>query len=112
MRDAYSGACAVTGEHSAPALEAAHIVPYREGGPHRIDNGLLLRSDVHRLFDRGYVTITPDLRFRVGDSLRDEFSNGRSYYPLSGSRIAVPTDAALAPKRDHLEWHKTHVFRG
>jgi putative restriction endonuclease len=112
VRDAYSGACAVTGEHSAPALEAAHIVPYREGGPHRIDNGLLLRSDVHRLFDRGYVTVTPDLEFRVGDSLRDEFSNGRSYYPLSGSRIAVPTDAALSPDRDRLQWHMENVFRG
>jgi len=112
VRDAYSGACAVTGEHSSPALEAAHIVPYREGGPHRIDNGLLLRSDVHRLFDRGYVTVTPDFEFRVGDSLRDEFSNGRSYYPLSGSRIAVPMDNTLAPDRERLEWHTENVFKG
>lgn len=112
VRDAYSGACAVTGEHSTPALEAAHIVPYRDGGPHRIDNGLLLRSDVHRLFDRGYVTVTPDFEFRVGDSLRDEFSNGRSYYSLSGSRIAIPMNSALSPDPDRLKWHTENVFKG
>ena len=112
VRDAYAGACAVTGEHSSPALEAAHIVPYRDGGPHRIDNGLLLRSDVHRLFDRGYVTVTPDLEFRVGERLRDEFSNGRSYYPLSGSRIAVPANADWRPDRDRLAWHGAMVFNG
>lgn len=60
VRDAYAGACAVTGEHSSPVLEAAHIVPYGRGGEHRVDNGVLLRSDLHRLFDRGYVTVTPD----------------------------------------------------
>jgi len=112
VRDAYSGACAVTGEHSAPALEAGHIVPYRDGGPHRIDNGILLRSDVHRLFDRGYVTVTPDFEFRVGDSLREEFSNGRSYYPLSGSRVAVPERSEFWPDQTSLAWHNEHVFKG
>jgi putative restriction endonuclease len=112
VRDAYSSACAVTGEHSSPALEAAHIVPYRDGGPHRIDNGLLLRSDVHRLFDRGYVTVTPDLQFRVGDALRDEFSNGRSYYPLNGSLINVPTNDEWQPDRHRLAWHGEMVFKG
>jgi hypothetical protein len=43
VRDAYRGACAVTGEHCIPVLEAAHIVPYARDGQHRVDNGLLLR---------------------------------------------------------------------
>ncbi|MCL5735370.1 MAG: HNH endonuclease [Actinobacteria bacterium] len=90
VRDAYHGACAVTREHSLPALEAAHIQPYVQGGQHRVDNGLLLRSDLHRLYDRGYVTVTPDYVFRVGDSLRDDFKNGRSYYGLDGAKIPVP----------------------
>jgi putative restriction endonuclease len=67
VTDAYQRACAVTGEHSLPALEAAHILPYGQGGEHRVDNGLLLRSDLHRLYDRGYVTVTPDYVFRVSD---------------------------------------------
>jgi putative restriction endonuclease len=67
---------------------------------------------VHRLFDRGYVTVTPDFEFRVGESLRDEFSNGRSYYPLSGSRIAVPADTADSPDPERLKWHTENVFKG
>lgn len=112
VRDAYAGACAVTREHSLPALEAAHIVPYRDGGPHSLDNGLLLRIDVHRLFDRGYVTVTPDGTFRVGQQLREEFSNGRTYYPLDGATIALPEDAAARPDPDRLAWHGEHVFLG
>ncbi|TLM99145.1 MAG: HNH endonuclease, partial [Actinobacteria bacterium] len=112
VRDAYKGACAVTGEHSGPVLEAAHIVPYGRGGEHRVDNGLLLRSDLHRLYDRGYVTVTPDHEFLVGDSLREDFNNGRSYYALSGSRIALPDNVAWQPNRERLEWHRQEVFRG
>lgn len=112
VRDAYGRACAVTGEHSEPVLEAVHIVPYAKGGEHRVDNGLLLRSDLHRLYDAGYVTVTPDYVFRVGDSLRQDYRNGRSYYSLSGSRIALPDKPFLRPDRDRLEWHQREVFRG
>ena len=49
------GACAVSGEHSFPALEAAHVRPYADGGAHALPNGLLLRADVHRLYDAGYA---------------------------------------------------------
>jgi putative restriction endonuclease len=63
---AYERACAVTGEHSLPALEAAHIRPFAEGGTHDVSNGLLLRADLHRLFDRGYVTVTPKLEHLGG----------------------------------------------
>lgn len=55
--DAYGGRCAVTGEKTLPVLEAAHIKPYAEEGPHEIDNGILLRSDLHILFDDGYITV-------------------------------------------------------
>jgi putative restriction endonuclease len=58
ITDTYERHCAVTGEKALPALEAAHIQPVTHEGKHRIDNGLLLRSDIHRLFDSGYVTIT------------------------------------------------------
>lgn len=112
VRDAYGGACAVTGEHSVPVLEAAHIMPYARGGAHRVDNGLLLRSDLHRLFDRGYVTVTPDYEFLVGERLREEFKNGRSYYSLSGTRIALPPVDGLRPNQNFLAWHQQEVYRG
>lgn len=112
VRDAYDGACAVTHEHSHPVLEAAHIKPYALGGLHRVDNGLLLRRDLHRLFDRGYVTVSPDYVFQVGERLRADFKNGRSYYGMSGSRIALPGPEALQPDKQLLEWHMKEVFKG
>ena len=112
VRDAYKGACAVTHEHSQPVLEAAHIRPYARGGPHDVDNGLLLRRDLHRLFDLGYVTVTPDHLFRVGNRLREEFKNGRSYYELNNTRIEVPPESVLQPSKTALEWHGATIFRG
>jgi putative restriction endonuclease len=87
-------------------------MPYGRGGEHRVDNGLLLRRDLHRLFDRGYVTVTPDHIFRVGDKLREEFKNGRSYYGLNTSKIRVPTYESWRPNRDFLDWHAREVFKG
>jgi putative restriction endonuclease len=58
--EAYGRACAVTGEHSLPALDAAHIRSYDQEGPHEVRNGILLRADLHRLFDKGYLTVTPN----------------------------------------------------
>jgi HNH endonuclease len=68
--DIYRRRCAVTQERTLPALEAAHIRPYGDGGEHEVRNGLLLRRDIHSLFDAGYVTVTPDLRFEVGRRIR------------------------------------------
>jgi putative restriction endonuclease len=110
--DAYSRACAVTEEHSLPALEAAHIRSYANDGPHEIRNGLLLRADLHRLFDTGYVTVTPDLRLEVGRRLREHYKNGRSYYPLHGAAIHPPAATPHRPDKAFLEWHNEHVFRG
>jgi len=77
-----------------------------------LDNGLLLRSDVHTLFDEGYVTVTPDHRFLVGKRLKKDFDNGEPYYPLSGTRIWLPGRAEDRPRREYLEWHADTVFRG
>jgi putative restriction endonuclease len=109
--DAYDRACCVTSEHSLPVLEAAHIRPYAEGGEHAVSNGLPLRRDLHRLFDLGYVTITPDLTFLVGERLRVEFHNGRSYYQLHGSQVRIPQRQELRPSPEALAWHNEAVFR-
>ncbi len=109
---AYTHACAVTGEHSLPALEAAHIRPYADGGTHEIENGLLLRSDIHRLFDKGYLAVTPDHRFLVGKGLKDDFSNGHSYYPLNGKEIRLPAAVFQHPNAKLLQWHLENKFRG
>ena len=104
--------CAVTGEHSLPALEAAHIFPYADGGPHDVRNGLLLRADIHKLHDRGYVTVTPDYAFRVSPELDESFHNGKIYYDLNGSSILLPKSEEDWPSREFLDYHSKEVFRG
>jgi putative restriction endonuclease len=112
VTEAYGRACAATGEHSLPALEAAHIMPFTEDGPHEVANGLLLRSDVHRLFDRGYVSVDSDHRLLVSDRLRDHFQNGKSYFPMRGQPIYVPNVLADRPDPVLLRWHREHRFLG
>lgn len=113
VTDAYKRSCAITSEHSLPALEAAHIKPFTEDGPHAVKNGLLLRSDFHRLFDRGYITVTPEYKIEVSGRLKEEFSNGRSYYPFHGRTLNhLPLSANEKPDRELLIWHNENVFRG
>jgi putative restriction endonuclease len=107
---AYGGACAVSQEHSLPVLEAAHIRPYGDDGTHDVVNGLLLRADIHRLFDAGYVTVTPDRRFVVSRRLAQEWENGKAYYALEGREIRLPTRAADRPDPELLRWHNENVF--
>lgn len=112
VTDAYQRRCAVTGEKTLPVLEAAHIRPYAEDGPHRISNGLLLRSDLHKLFDLGYITVTPELRLEVSARLREEWKNGREYYAHHGKPLAIePMELASRPGREFLAWHNEHRFK-
>ena len=110
VTSAYARSCAVSGEHSLPVLDAAHIRPYSGEGDHRVSNGLLLRTDIHRLFDKGYVTVSPDFRFEVSARLREEFANGKIYYALHGTPVRLPAKAADSPDKKMLQWHNEHVF--
>jgi putative restriction endonuclease len=111
LRRAYRGQCAVTGEHAVPVLEAAHIQPYLGPASNHPQNGIVLRSDLHRLYDRGYVTVTPELRLEVSGRLREEFENGKPYYDMAGQRVRVPPEAHLVPSAQALGWHAENVFR-
>jgi putative restriction endonuclease len=112
VTDTYERRCAVTKEKALPVLEAAHIQSVSQGGQHRIDNGLLLRSDIHRLFDRGYVTVTPDHRFLVSRKLKEDFDNGEPYYPFHGAELWLPKESDARPSREFLQWHADTVFKG
>jgi len=112
VTEAYDWGCAVTGEHSLPALDAAHIQPYGEGGPHDVSNGVLLRADLHRLFDLGYVTISPDLNLVVSRALKSDYDNGHTYYPMHGQPIHVPGSESERPAGEFVGWHNENVFRG
>lgn len=111
VMDAYSRACAITQEHSLPALEASHIQPYAKDGPHDVRNGILLRADLHRLFDQGYVTITLEHHVEISPRLKVDYQNGRSYYPLHGALASLPTAPNDTPRPDFLRWHNERVYR-
>ncbi len=110
VTDSYHRRCAVSGERTLPALDAAHIKPFADGGAHEASNGILLRRDIHSLFDAGYVTITPQLKFEVSTRIKEEFENGRHYYELHGQAIAVPDNPIFAPDLSALSWHNEWKF--
>jgi putative restriction endonuclease len=110
ITDNYQRRCAVTGEKALPVLDAAHIRPVNAGGQHRLDNGLLLRADVHRLFDAGYVTVSPEGHFLVSRRLKDDFDNGEPYMPFHGKRIWLPGEPTSRPNVGALDWHASNIF--
>jgi putative restriction endonuclease len=112
VTDAYRRRCAITGERTLPALEAAHIKPFSDGGSHDPSNGLLLRRDIHALFDSGYVTVTPDLRFNVSRRIKEEFENGRQYYQFHGQPIAPAISPDRNPDTTSLSWHNKQRYLG
>lgn len=112
VTDLYSRRCAVTRERTLPALEAAHIRPFADGGEHAASNGILMRRDLHSLFDQGYVTITPEYRFEVSRRIREEFENGRHYYDLHGSTVDVPGNVQQRPETTALAWHNESRYLG
>ena len=111
VQEAYARQCAVTHHQILPTLQAAHILPVSEGGPHRVDNGLLLRSDVHTMFDRGYIAVDEEFRLRVSSRLRTEFGNGEEFYSKEGNVIALPLTTGNRPSAEFLSWHLQKVFR-
>ncbi len=111
VTDAYQRRCAITGENTLEVLQAAHIYPFAQGGPHEITNGMLLRMDFHKLFDEGLVTVDPDYRVHVSDRIRQKYYNGKAYYRLDNQPLAVlPDNPSQRPDRDRLDWHFNNVF--
>ena len=113
VTDAYQRRCAITGEKTLPVLEAAHIKPYAEEGPHSVNNGILLKSDFHTLYDNGYMTITPDFHIEVSRKLHEDYGNGKDYYKYHGSKLLIlPGTVSQRPSAEYLDWHNQNVYLG
>lgn len=112
VTDAYQRRCAIRGESTLMALEAAHIVPYSGEGGHDVRNGLLLRADFHRLFDAGLVSVTPELRVRVSRRIKEEWFNGKVYYRLDNEPLSVvPIHPSMRPDPNLLDWQYRNRFQ-
>jgi putative restriction endonuclease len=112
VMDNYDRRCAVTGERTLPVLDAAHIKPFSLVMEHDPRNGIFLRSDIHTLFDRGYVTVSEDHRFEVSRRLKEDWENGRDYYALHGREIRLPALVEARPEPALLRWHAENLFLG
>ncbi|WP_433546554.1 HNH endonuclease [Streptomyces sp. CA-294286] len=99
----YGMICAATGPAPAEVLEAAHIRPFATTERHRVEEGLLLRADIHRLFDSGLLAISSDLRVHVAPSLRGHLA----YSELEGAPLHVPPGCTL--DLDAIEEHHAAV---
>lgn len=100
LLEAYGQCCAITGCNAVAVLEAAHILPYRGEHTHRADNGLLLRSDIHTLFDLGLLWITATHQVSIADTLR-----GTDYDYLDAQALRLPAQAEHHPNPAHLAAH-------
>lgn len=103
LLDAYSGRCAMTGCDAVDALEAAHIVPYRNVSSNTISNGLLLRADVHTLFDLYLISADPEsCQLTVAPSLRSS-----DYGDLHGALLSRARTSERLVSHAALEWHRS-----
>ncbi len=112
VTEAYGRQCAITNGKVLPALDAAHIKPYGEGGAHMKSNGILLRKDIHSIFDAGYVTIKDDFTFSVSNKVKEVFNNGEEYLRLHGTLVRRPERKADWPDTELLKWHNKERYLG
>lgn len=113
VADSYLRRCAISGERTLPVLDAAHIKPCSASGDNSLSNGILLRSDLHTLFDAGYLTITDDYHVEVSQRIREDFGNGRDYYKHHGSSlVSFPNELWRVPSKENLHWHNNNVYLG
>lgn len=98
---AYGERCAFTGDAVAQVLEAAHIEPYRLRGLNAISNGLLLRADIHTLFDLGLIAID-----KANHILVSKLLNGSPYADMRGKILRTPKGAKQQPNASALEAHR------
>jgi len=110
ITELYQRQCALTDGKVLPALDAAHIRPFSEGGKHSKSNGILLRKDIHSVFDAGYATFDRDYRFVVSAKVKEIFDNGTEYLRLHGTLLRLPSNPAERPDPQALIWHNDCRF--
>ncbi|MBD2525359.1 HNH endonuclease [Nostoc sp. FACHB-133] len=98
---AYQGKCAITGFGPDKVLQAAHIIPYLGSETNHPSNGILLRVDIHVLFDQHLLSIDPkSYEVVISPSLC-----GTNYEGLGGKKLLLPDKDRFKPNSIALEQH-------
>lgn len=101
LLDAYGTHCAATNYDVAEGLEAAHIRPYRGAHTNETRNGLLLRADIHNLFDYGIIGVDPEAMKIV----LNQRARRSKYSQLHDQPLRLPEDSTRHPDRELLQRH-------
>ncbi|MES1933278.1 hypothetical protein T35B1_11742 [Salinisphaera shabanensis T35B1] len=100
----YGLRCMVTGVTTAAVIEAAHIAPYGGRATNTVENGLLLRTDIHRLFDAGLMSIDPQtLRLEFAESVTDA-----AYADLAGRGLLLQAPSRISIAALRTRWQAFH----
>ncbi|WP_203857932.1 HNH endonuclease [Plantactinospora mayteni] len=105
LMQAYDGRCAISGCDVEAALQAAHISPYDGPATNTVRNGLLLRADLHNLFDRGLLWIDDEFRVRLAGSVHSHYAE---HY---GRPLRLPTRPEHRPDRAALRLHQVTIAK-
>lgn len=105
IRSAYVNTCAISGAFEQSALVAAHILPVKNKGRHSVNNGLLLRADLHNLFDSGLISIDRTYKVHVSSLVRD-----KKYRKFNGKKLKLPSSRRLWPDPIALNRHLKEIF--
>ncbi|WP_206444886.1 HNH endonuclease [Burkholderia ambifaria] len=108
LMEAYAGRCAVTGCAVEAILEGAHIRPYAAGGAttNVVNNGMLLRADIHTLFDRGLLWVDCNGHIQLARELHSS-----EYVIFRGQPVRLPQHECDHPHPSHLTHHRVHTAR-
>ena len=106
---AYNNRCAVSSMRVVEVLEAAHIQPYIDERSNHIQNGICLRSDIHRLLDGGLISIDENFCLLVSKKLKNASS---AYAKLDARELRLPTRDENRPSRAAVRYHRQHMFVG
>ena len=114
VMNAYNYKCAITGKVIRYKrgkidlfnLEAAHIKPHAHQGTYLPCNGIALSRDLHFAFDKGFFTISDDLKVVVSEKLKDDWF----YKEYNGKPLYVPQEPFFRPNPLFLKHHREHVF--
>lgn len=98
LTSTYSNKCCVTGETTPELIEAAHIQPYIDEKSNHVKNGLLLRIDIHKLFDNGLMYIDEDFKIHISPQVKSDY-----YQNLDGSQIELPKNENFFPSKEALK---------
>mgnify|MGYP001032738397 CR=1 FL=1 len=110
LLSAYSNRCAVTGVGAEVCLEAAHIDPYSQDQNHDVSNGILLRADIHALFDANLLSINTDFRIVISTRLKEIAGEGCEYLDLNGKKIRLPNARSNWPSENKLAKHMLELL--